>query len=173
MYPLVITGLAQLLFPEKANGQLMYRNGRAVGSRLIGQPFTGPGYFRSRPSAAGAGYDAATSGGSNLAPTNQKLIRRVQDAVARASTENPAQPIPIDLVTASASGLDPDISPAAAYFQVPRVASERGLSEQKVRELIRRSTYRRQFGVLGEPRVNLLQLNLLLLDEVSQGRPAD
>jgi K+-transporting ATPase ATPase C chain len=162
-YPLVVTGLAQLLFPRQANGQLVKRNGVIIGSRLIGQPFSGPGYFHSRPSAAGdAGYDANASGGSNLGPTNQKLIDRVQADVARLEKENPNAPVPADLVTASGSGLDPDLSPAAVEFQIPRVARERGMSDDQVRLLVRQHLLARQFGLLGEQRVNLLELNLSL-----------
>jgi K+-transporting ATPase ATPase C chain len=161
IYPLVVTGLAKVLFPDKANGQLIERNGKVVGSRIIGQPFTGPGYFHSRLSAAGNnGYDAANSGGSNLGPTNQKLIDRVKQDVASLQAENPAQPVPIDLVTTSASGLDPDISPAAADFQVPRVARERSMNADELRRLVAKHTESRQFGFLGEPRVNVLELNL-------------
>ena len=162
IYPLVVTGLAQLLFRDKANGQLIVRNGEVVGSRIIGQAFAGPGYLHSRPSAAGNGYDAANSGGTNLGPTNRVLIDRVKGDVARLQTENPGQPVPIDLVTTSASGLDPNITPAAAEFQVPRVARERGLSEGKVQQIIRQYTQGRQLGFLGEPRVNVLEVNLAL-----------
>ena len=162
IYPLVVTGLAQVLFRDKANGQLIVRNGTVVGSRIIGQGFTGPGYLHSRPSAAGNGYDAANSGGSNLGPTNHVLIDRVNSDVARLQAENPGQPIPIDLVTTSASGLDPDITPAGAEFQVPRLARERGLSEDQVRQIIRQYTQGRQLGFLGEPRVNVLEVNLAL-----------
>jgi K+-transporting ATPase ATPase C chain len=163
-YPLVITGLAQALFHSKANGQLIERNGAVVGSAIIGQAFSSPGYFRSRPSAAGTGYDAANSGGTNLGPTNKKLIDSVKQAVSDAQKENPGTPVPIDLVTSSASGLDPHISPAAAAFQVPRVAKERGMSEAEVKQAVDESTQRRQLGFFGEPRVNVLQLNLALDD---------
>jgi potassium-transporting ATPase KdpC subunit len=163
IYPLVVTGIARVLFNDKANGQLIARNGVIIGSRVIGQAFTGPGYFHSRPSAAGnAGYDAASSQGSNLGPTNQKLIDRVSGDLARLQAENPGTPVPTDLVTTSASGLDPDISPAAAEFQVPRIARERGLSRDQVRRLVQAHTKPRQLAILGEPRVNVLELNLAL-----------
>ena len=160
VYPLVITGLSQVLFPDKANGQLIERNGKLVGSRIIGQNFTGPRYFHSRPSAAGAGYDPMASGGSLLGPTNKALLDRVKSAAQKGEAENPSQAIPVDLVTTSGSGLDPDISPAAAEFQVPRVARERGMTEAEVRGLVEKHTLARQFGFLGEPRVRVLELNL-------------
>ena len=159
VYPLVVTGLAQLAFREKANGQLMTENGQLTGSRIIGQPFTGPGFFHSRPSAAGTGYDASSSSGSNLAPTSQALADRVSKSV---SAEGKGSAVPIDLVTASGSGLDPDITPAAALYQVPRVASERKLPEETVRKLVLDQIQQRQLGLLGEPRVNVLELNLSL-----------
>jgi len=162
IYPLVVTGLAQVMFHDKANGQLLTRDGTIIGSRIIGQGFSGPGYLHSRPSAAGNGYDAANSNGSQYGPTNQKLIDRVNADVARLQAENPSQPIPVDLVTASASGLDPDITPAAAEFQVPRLARERSVTVQQVRDVIRHHTQGRQLGFLGEPRVNVLEVNLEL-----------
>jgi K+-transporting ATPase ATPase C chain len=162
VYPLIVTVLAQVIFKDKANGQLIQRNGEVVGSRIIGQAFISSGYFHSRLSAAGNGYDAANSGGSNLGPTNQKLIERVQASIADLQKENPGTPIPADLVTTSPSGLDPDISPAAAAFQVPRIARERGLSEDQVKQLIQQHTLARQLGFMGEPRINVLELNLAL-----------
>ena len=162
VYPLVVTALAQLLFRDKANGQLIVQNGKTVGSRIIGQTFAGPGYFHSRPSAAGNGYDAANSGGTNFAPTNQKLIDRVDGDLTRVQAENPGVPVPEDLITTSASGLDPDISPAAAAFQVRRVASERKVAEADIVRLVAEHTEGRQLGLLGEPRVNVLELNLAL-----------
>jgi K+-transporting ATPase ATPase C chain len=161
LYPLAITGLAQLLFPGRANGQLIERNGKIVGSRIIGQSFSGPGYFHSRPSSAGTGYDPTSSSGSNLGPTNKLLIERVRSDVQKLQSENPANvPVPVDLVTASGSGLDPNISPAAAEFQTPRVAHSRGMTEDEVRTLVRKHTNSRDLGFLGEPGVNVLELNL-------------
>ena len=164
VYPLLITGLAQLIFPKQANGQLIHdSSGALVGSRIIGQPFSGPGYFHTRPSAAGAiGYDASASGGSNLGPTNVQLIIRVNGDVAKLQPENPNKSIPIDLVTTSASGLDPDISPAAAEFQIRRVSAERKLPETEIAQLVRDHFEDRQWEFLGEPRVNVLELNLAL-----------
>jgi K+-transporting ATPase ATPase C chain len=159
IYPLGITGLAQLLFRDRANGQLIEKDGKVAGSRIIGQAFTGPGYFHSRPSAAGTGYDPTSSGGSNLAPTNKSLLDRVNGDVQRGQAENPSVSIPVDLVTASGSGLDPHISPAAAEFQVPRVAQNRRMTASELRAIIARHTEDRQFGFLGEPRVNVLELN--------------
>lgn len=163
IYPLVVTGIAQLVFHSKANGQLIQRDGKMIGSRIIGQPFSSPGYFRPRPSAtAPHPYNAAASGGSNLGPTNRVLIERVRADVERVQAENPGVAVPIDLVTTSASGLDPHISRAAAEFQAPRVARERGLGENEVRELVAAHTSGRTFGFLGESRVNVLMLNVAL-----------
>jgi potassium-transporting ATPase KdpC subunit len=160
IYPLAMTAIAQALFPGNANGQLIERDGRVVGSRIIGQTFAAPQYFHGRPSAAGGGYDAANSGGTNLGPTNARLALAVKAAVNAAKTENASSPVPIDLVTSSASGLDPDISPAAALFQVPRVARARGASEPDLRSFVEAHVEGRQLGFLGEPRVNVLLLNL-------------
>jgi len=164
LYPLLVTGLAQLIFPNQANGQLIRgKDGVVVGSRLIGQPFSGPGYFHSRPSAAGAaGYDASASSGSSLGPTNAQLIARVNGDVAKLQAENPGTPIPVDMVTTSGSGLDPDISPAAAQFQIRRVATEHKIPETEVERLVLENSENRQWGFLGEPRVHVLELNLAL-----------
>ena len=170
LYPLAITGLARVLFPERANGQLIERNGKIVGSRIIGQAFSGPGYFHSRPSSAGTGYDATSSGGSNLAPTNKILIERVKADVQKLQAENPAVAIPVDLVTSSGSGLDPEISPAAADFQVPRVSRSRGMTQEDVRALVKKHTTGRDLGFLGEPRVNVLELNLDLDTTLHAGK---
>src|SRR5882672_7379825 len=162
IYPLMVTALAQVFFRDKANGQLVQRNGTIVASRIIAQPFVGAGYFHSRPSAAGNGYDGTSSGGTNFGPTNQKLIDRVNADVATAQAENPGKPVPADMVTTSASGLDPDITPASAEFQLPRIAKARGMSEQAVRTIVAQHTRGLQWGLLGEPRVNVLELNLSL-----------
>jgi potassium-transporting ATPase KdpC subunit len=160
IYPLVVTGIAQVLFPKKANGQLIEVDGKVIGSRLIAQAFTAPGYFHPRPSAVG--YDPTNSNGSQWGPTNQKLIDRVKGDVATAKGENPGTPVPIDMVTTSASGLDPEITPAAAAFQLSRVAKARGINEAQLQELVAKHTENRQWGFLGEPRVNVLELNLEL-----------
>jgi K+-transporting ATPase ATPase C chain len=160
VYPLVVTGLAQITMRDKANGQLIIRNGTVIGSAIIGQNFTSDQYFHGRPSAAGNGYDAANSGGSNLAPSNTALVDRINGAVAAYQKQNPGKPVPIDLVATSASGIDPDVSPAAALYQVPAVAAARHLPEATVRKLVEDHIQGRQFGVLGEPRVNVLKLNL-------------
>jgi K+-transporting ATPase ATPase C chain len=168
VYPLVVTGLAQLLFPREANGQLLQVNGKLVGSRIIGQAFSGPTYFHSRPSAAGYGYQADNSNGSQLGPTNHTLIDRVKADTATLQAENPNLPVPVDLVTTSASGLDPEITPAAAAFQLPRVAKARRIHEEDLQRLVAKHTQGRQLGFLGEPRVNVLELNL----ELDQQFPA-
>ena len=161
VYPLVVTALAQLMFPDKANGQLIVHDGKVIGSRIIAQPFTGAGYFHPRESAAGAnGYDATNSGATNLGPTNHVLMDRVKADVAAANSENPGQPVPADYVTTSGSGLDPDITPANAEFQAPRVAKERGISQDQLLALVHQHTQEREFGFLGEARINVLELNL-------------
>jgi potassium-transporting ATPase KdpC subunit len=162
IYPLVVTGIAQVMFPSKANGQLIQMAGKTVGSSIIGQSFSGAAYFHSRPSAAGNGYDAANTNGSQLGPTNQKLVDRVKGDVTAAQADQPGAAVPIDLVTASASGIDPHITPAAAEFQLSRVAKERGTTADRVRALVTRHTEGRQLGILGEARVNVLELNLEL-----------
>ena len=164
VYPLIVTGFAQLAFKKQANGGLITRNGAVIGSQLIGQTFAADRYFHGRPSAAGNGYDASNSGGSNFAQSSQKLVTRIQGDVAKASADNPSQLVPVDLVTASGSGLDPDITPAAALFQVHRVAQARKLTDAQLMTLVNEHITPRQFGVLGEPRVNVLALNLALDD---------
>jgi K+-transporting ATPase ATPase C chain len=171
LYPLAVTGLSSLLFADKAQGSLIVRNGQVVGSKLIGQQFSSDKYFHSRPSSAGTGYDAASSSPSNLGPTNQQLIDRVKQDVAKLHQENPITPIPADLVTSSGSGLDPDISPAAAEFQVPRVARTRNITANTVRQLIAKHTELRQWGILGEPRVHVLELNLDLDATATPNKP--
>jgi K+-transporting ATPase ATPase C chain len=159
-YPLLVTGIAGLIFPHKAAGSLILKDGQIIGSELLAQSFTSDRYFHPRPSAAGNGYDATASGGSNLAQSSKTLVDRLQASIDKLAAENPGKPVPIDLVTTSASGLDPDITPDAAYFQVPRVAKTRGIAEDRLRKLIEQHTTSRQFGLLGEPRVNVLALNL-------------
>jgi K+-transporting ATPase ATPase C chain len=171
VYPFMVTGLSELLFKEKARGSLIEREGKVIGSRLIGQPFRNAGYFHSRPSAAGSGYDGTASGGTNLGPTSKRLFEeQVRERSRELRTENPNAEIPIDLITSSGSGLDPHISPAAAEFQIPRVVRERRMSEDDVRRLVREYSEGRQFGILGEPRVNVLELNLALDEASTKGK---
>jgi K+-transporting ATPase ATPase C chain len=161
-YPLLVTGIAHVLFPRQANGSLILRNGQVIGSELLAQSFTSDRYFHPRPSDAGNGYDATSSGGSNLAQSNAKLVQRIQGDIDALAKANPGKPVPIDMVTTSASGLDPDITPDNAYYQAPRVAKARGFSEDAVNKLIAQHITPRQLGFLGEPRVNVLELNLAL-----------
>jgi K+-transporting ATPase ATPase C chain len=166
-YPLLVTGIAGVIFPRKAAGSLIVKDGQVIGSELLAQSFTSDKYFHPRPSAAGNGYDATSSGGSNLAQSNKILVDRIQGSIDKLAAENPGHPVPIDLVTTSGSGLDPDITPDAAYFQAPRVAKARGIREDRIHDLIDQHIAQRQLGVLGEPRVNVLTLNLDL-DQLSK-----
>jgi K+-transporting ATPase ATPase C chain len=166
-YPLLVTGIAGTLFPHKAAGSLILKDGQVIGSELLAQSFSADNYFHPRPSAAGNGYDATASSGSNLAQSNKALVDRVQGSIDKLTAENPGHPVPIDLVTTSGSGLDPDITPDAAYFQAPRVAKARDIGEDRIRQLIDANITRRQYGLLGEPRVNVLDLNLAL-DKLSK-----
>jgi potassium-transporting ATPase KdpC subunit len=166
-YPLVVTGLASVIFPHQAAGSLILKNGQVIGSELLAQSFTSDRYFHPRPSAAGNGYDATSSGGSNLAQSNTKLVQRIQGDIDKLAAQNPGKPVPIDLVTMSGSGLDPDITPDAAFYQAPRVAKARGIREDQVHQLIQQHIAARQFGLLGEPRVNVLALNIDL-DEIAK-----
>src|SRR5580658_7895472 len=159
-YPLLVTSIAGALFPHKAAGSLIVKDGQVIGSELLAQSFTSARYFHPRPSVAGNGYDATSSGGSNLAQSNKALVDRIQGSIDKLSQENPGHPVPIDLVTTSGSGLDPDITPDSAFFQLPRVAKARGISADRIRRLIGEHITKRQLGVLGEPRVNVLDLNL-------------
>ncbi len=159
-YPLAVTGIASVIFPHQAAGSLILKDGQVIGSELLAQSFTSDKYFHPRPSAAGNGYDATASGGSNLAQSNKALVTRIQGAIDKLSAENPGKPVPIDMVTTSGSGLDPDITPEAAYFQAPHVAKARGINEDRMRQFIELHITGRQLGVLGEPRVNVLLLNL-------------
>jgi K+-transporting ATPase ATPase C chain len=161
-YPLVVTAIAGIFFPHKAAGSLIMKDGHVIGSELLAQSFTSDRYFHPRPSATGNGYDATSSGGSNLAQSNKTLVDRIQGSIDKLSQENPGKPVPIDMVTTSGSGLDPDITPDAAFFQAPRVAKVRGISEERIRQLIEQHITSRLLGVLGEPRVNVLDLNLAM-----------
>lgn len=166
-YPLLVTGIASVIFPHQAAGSLILKDGKVIGSELLAQSFTSDRYFHPRPSAAGNGYDATSSGGSNLAQSNAKLVQRIQGDIDKLTAANPGKPVPIDLVTTSGSGLDPDITPDTAFYQAPRVAKARGLSEEQVRQLIQQHIAGRQLGLLGEPRVNVLELDLDL-DKVAK-----